>query len=103
MTLVKSDKRKVGRPALPNAQQRQREYVRQYRQRQRERREYMEAVTDAAERLQKALAENESPQLILPLELVATNTPQTLYNVAAFVEAENARNQRNKNGKNKGR
>jgi hypothetical protein len=103
MLISEIEKRKRGRPKVADPTKSKRAAVRRYQQRERERKAYMTQVTEAAERLQRALNENSSSQLVLPLDLVACNTPQTLYNIAAFVEAENAREIGRQKRKTKGR
>lgn len=103
MLIGENEQRKRGRPKVADPKVSQRRAVRAYQQRQRERRAYMEQVTNAAERLKDALHQTKQPQLVLPLDLVTESTPETLNNIAAFVEAENARETGKKKRKKEGR
>lgn len=79
---------KPGPKPKPDKIGRQRKAVRDYRQRQRERRDYMEKVTSEAERLQEALLKCPLGEITLPLDFVAKTTPETLSNLAAIIEAQ---------------
>jgi hypothetical protein len=99
MSLGKSQKRSVGRPALPNPVERQREYVKNYRKNEKQRKAYMEQVTAQAEALNKALKQASGSQIALPLSLVSDDVRETLQNIWMHVEAENSREAQNKRTK----
>jgi hypothetical protein len=95
MLRLSSEPKRRGPAPLPNKLERHRKAVRGYQQRQRERKAYMEALNNAATRLNEALKQTKSGQLCLPLSLVENDPLDTLCNVAAFAEAQLVAEQQN--------